>query len=255
MSLLSTLLYPPRCVSCRVRLPWREALQDGAQTFCSKCQVLWDAAGEVRCGVCGLPVCSCECLTEELQKARIAMHRKLFYYDPNRENSPQSRILFAMKHGANARAEAFLAQELFRRHGELFSNIANPVLCYVPRRKEAKRQNGTDQAERITAALSRVSKIPSVRALQRARGKRAPQKTLSIDGRIAAAKKSFCLTRKAREVSGRTIILIDDTVTSGASMAACARLLRRSGANKVIALSVASDTYNARLCFPKAQKK
>ncbi len=255
MSLLTTLLYPPRCVSCRAFLPWREAIRDASQAFCSHCREKWDAAGEVRCGVCGLSVYACECLTEEMQHARIAAHRKLFYYEPNRDKLPQNRILYAIKHSAHARAERFLAQELYSRHGEALTAYPQPVLCYVPRGVRSNRRYGTDQAERIAKALSQISGIPCVKALRRTRGASAPQKTLSPEGRIASAKKSFRLTKKATLLAGRTVLLVDDTVTTGASMAACARLLRRAGATRVVALSVGSDTFNARLCFPKAQKK
>ena len=95
-----------------------------------------------------------------------------------------------------------------------------------------------DQSEELARTLSEQMGIPLVPALERVKGGKE-QKRLSAAERVKNTKKLFAI-RDASEISGKTVILVDDVVTPGASMAACVPHLIRARAAAVICLSVAS---------------
>ena len=66
------------------------------------------------------------------------------------------------------------------------------------------------------------------------------QKRLNFQKRLQNAKKSYRICEDA-DVEGKTVLLVDDIVTSGASMAVGARLLRRAGAAMVVCVALATD--------------
>jgi predicted amidophosphoribosyltransferase len=68
---------------------------------------------------------------------------------------------------------------------------------------------------------------------------RAPQATLSHEARITRLKKLFALNDGA-DVTGKRILLIEDVITTGATISAAAYTLKRAGAVSVDVLALAS---------------
>ena len=76
----------------------------------------------------------------------------------------------------------------------------------------------------------------------------------SVAARKANLEKSLRLRKRAaKAIAGKRVLLIDDVITSGASVCTAARLLRKSGAKEVIALSLAvvTRTENPRAVAEK----
>jgi ComF family protein len=65
-----------------------------------------------------------------------------------------------------------------------------------------------------------------------------PQSTLPAAKRADNVRGAFALRRR-REVTGRAVVLVDDVVTTGATLASAARVLRRAGAQSVIGIALA----------------
>src|SRR2546423_1723268 len=78
---------------------------------------------------------------------------------------------------------------------------------------------------------------PGVPALRRA-GAAPPQSTLPAAARWDNVRDAFAV-RDAVRVAGRSVILVDDVVTTGATLAAAARPLRRAGARAVLGIALA----------------
>ena len=76
--------------------------------------------------------------------------------------------------------------------------------------------------------------------LVRTRGGNRAQKKLSRRERIRNADALFALAGKM-SLKGVTVILVDDLVTTGSSMAAAIRILRQTGAKEFFGVSVAVD--------------
>ncbi len=109
------------------------------------------------------------------------------------------------------------------------------VVTFAPRRKSARNKAGFDQAEELAKEFSRRCHIPYESLLQR-RGFSQPQHRMKGDRREDNVKGAFVPTR---ELEGETVLLIDDIVTTGASVRECARILKQKGAMKVFVLSLA----------------
>ncbi len=238
---LRRLLFPPRCAACKSLLDW---FGDGSPAaLCRSCASLWQEEQREVCTVCALPVLSCGCMPEVMQKAKCGGLRRLCYYRSLNEKSIHSRLIYHMKNVRDADAAAFLAAALLPALRELQAESESEerdlLLTYLPRGATAKLESGTDQAEELARALSRLSGIPVCRLILRNRGKNRPQKHLSSEARLRNAKESFRISPKAA-LSGKTVFLVDDIVTTGAGMAVGTRLLRRAGAKEVYCLSLAS---------------
>ena len=106
----------------------------------------------------------------------------------------------------------------------------------VPLHRRRRRERGFNQA----ADLSRGLGLPLVHALRRARPT-PPQVGLSAEERLDNVRDAFALRRtfSLRTLRQRVVVLVDDVATTGATLEACARVLRMAGASEVRALTAA----------------
>jgi ComF family protein len=98
-------------------------------------------------------------------------------------------------------------------------------------------QRGFNQTDLLARELSRRTAIPMTRAVRRAR-RTPPQAGLTSGGRRANVSGAFAV-RKASSLQGKRILLLDDVLTTGATVAACAATLKRAGAERVTVLVLA----------------
>ena len=245
MSLLSKLLFPPRCASCGVLLDWYAVKETDA--LCPTCLAEWERAKTATCGICGACVTQCACVTDELRRAKCAAFRKLTYYHGGRHDRVQNRLIFHIKETRDGRTVRFLTSEMKSLVAKTLSESPNEtVVTYAPRGRAAKLEYGTDQGEQLARSLACACGIPCVRSIKRTRRRDPEQKELSPTARKRNAKEAFALVRTAA-VSGKHVILVDDIVTTGNTASACTRLLRRAGAQSVVCVAVASDDVNREL--------
>jgi ComF family protein len=108
---------------------------------------------------------------------------------------------------------------------------APAVLVPVPMDTGSRRRRGFNQAERIAAELARAWEVPiAPRALVKTRRTLA-QSSL---GRSDRARNLWrAMIPGSESVTGRCVVLVDDLVTTGATAAACAAVLRLAGAVSV----------------------
>lgn len=246
MNLLSRLLFPPKCAVCAELFPYDVADEIA---LCEDCRKKWDNETLETCGVCAQKVGECLCVTDEMSKARIASFSKLTYYYPQKSASLQNHLIYILKRSRNRRALCFLGTLLGDRVMErLNAEQIDPrdvILTYVPRSYAARLEYGTDQARELALEIARRTGLSCHGLLHRRWRQNRSQKKLGAAMRYQNAKRSYTLEKHACEaVRGKTVFLVDDMVTTGISMAVCARLLRRAGAREVRAVAVASDIVN-----------
>ena len=108
------------------------------------------------------------------------------------------------------------------------------LLVPVPMHRWRIWSRGFNQSALIAAHVARLTGLPVERDLLRRVRNTPPLHGLGARDRVRTVRGAFALAPQARpKLEGRTIILIDDIWTTGATATACARLLRRAGARRV----------------------
>jgi ComF family protein len=149
------------------------------------------------------------------------------------------RAIHALKYGGEqrlARPLGRLVADRWRRAGR-----GGQLLVPVPIHGDRRRERGYDQAELVARVTGRALGLPVVAALDR---QRATARQFALDrterrGNVEGAFAVPAIHRAA--VADRWIVLVDDVVTTGATLAACATALRASGALAVSAVAVARE--------------
>jgi ComF family protein len=193
------------------------------------------------CVTCGVPfgfsvtgdtLCA-PCMESEpvFDRARAAV----VYNDPSRQ------LLLAFKYGDRLQAADTFLPWLLRAGSEMIaeSDIIVPVPLHA-RRLWQRRFNQSALLAQAVAASAKKQFLPE--ALIRLRHT-VPQKGMNRKERKDNVRGAFCANgRYAAALTGKNILLIDDVLTSGATLNECARTLKRAGASSVFILTVARVT-------------
>ncbi|HEY2572497.1 MAG TPA: phosphoribosyltransferase family protein, partial [Verrucomicrobiaceae bacterium] len=116
------------------------------------------------------------------------------------------------------------------------------VLAPVPLHHARERERQYNQAWELCREFSAVSGIAAVKVLRRLRPTTS-QASLTRHQRIENLRGAFALDRsvlKQGTLRNRSVLLVDDVLTTGSTASECARvLMRRGGAAKVVVITVA----------------
>ncbi len=227
---LADLVYVPRCAVCDARLPFRAPLP-----LCPICRAQYENEKDAACPVCAGRMSDCFCLPPHLPPCGVRRAVKLVRYRPA-EQDASARVIYKLKHRDLRPIQEFCAAELALPLSRLMDEIKEGEAWCVtapPRSGAAKLRDGFDHGEALGRALAEKLACPYVPALRRSGGPAGEQKTRSRTARLAAAKENYAV-RPGLSLAGRRVILVDDVLTTGATLSACARLLRRAGAREVV---------------------
>jgi ComF family protein len=152
-------------------------------------------------------------------------------------------LIYRLKRDNRHDVVEFLVDEL--KESLLNKNISfeNTIFTNVPRRRVSVRKYGFDHAEVLARALAKDLGTEYKKLLV-SKAKRDQKKSQGKDERIKNAE--FDYKRNAPDITGKSVIIVDDIITTGASISACATLLKGLGAKRIaaLALSIAySDEY------------
>lgn len=220
-SLVDSLLdaaFPARCAGCD---------REGA-AICAACETALDSRLELPPGVpIGLPA---DLPADLLQLEWCAPF-----------GGTVRRALHGLKYGGERRLAEPLGRAIARRWAR--AGRGGDLLVPVPVHAERLRKRGYDQAELIAQATGRALRLPVAPVLERQRATIA-QFDLDRDERAGNVAGAFGLRRGApagRPLEGRWVVLIDDVVTTGSTLSACAAPLLEAGALAVSAATVARE--------------
>jgi ComF family protein len=147
------------------------------------------------------------------------------------------RALHAIKYDGERRLARPLGAAVARRWAR--AGAAGDVLVPVPASPDRVRDRGYDQAALIAGAAGRRLGFPVMHALERTRATTA-QFDLDRAARATNLGGAFAV-RDSAGIAGRWVVLLDDVVTTGATLAACAVALLDAGAMAVSAVAVARE--------------
>src|SRR4051812_34259757 len=166
---------------------------------------------------------------------------------------PVRAALHDLKYAGERRLAEPLGEAVARRWARVGTGAT--VIVPVPVHAERERQRGYDQAALIAAVAAERLRMPMARVLERGRATVA-QFELGRDERAANVAGAFRVRGSGHDrhrersrggadgtpvVTGRWVLLVDDVVTTGATLAACADALERAGAVAVSAIAVARE--------------
>jgi predicted amidophosphoribosyltransferase len=148
--------------------------------------------------------------------------------------------LHAIKYGGEQRLAEPLGAAVARRWARV--GVGAELVTHVPVHAERARMRGYDQAELIARAAASHLGLPYAPLLARERATMA-QFDLDRGDRAANVAGAFAtrFEHRSMDPAGRWVLLVDDVVTTGATLAACAAALERAGALGTSAITVARE--------------
>ena len=202
------LLYPPKCVFCRKPVTHSRML-------CPRCEKKWKR----RDGV-----------TVQKEIPHLALCFSPLYYTGAVQKSLQ-RYKF---HGAAAyyRIYAELMAECLQGQKDGWDRVT-----WVPLSRQRERTRGYDQAKLLAAEVARLLGLPCEKLLIKTKNNRSQSGTKSARERVENVKGVY---RCTGVTAGEKILLIDDIVTTGATLASAAGELKAAGAGPITGLTVAA---------------
>ena len=147
------------------------------------------------------------------------------------------QALHHLKYAGERRLAGPLGESMAARWSR--AGAGGDVLVPVPASPDRVRQRGYDQAVLLARVAGRHLRLPVREVLVRAR-QTAAQFDLDRSARGSNVRGAFRLLDPA-PVRGRWVVLVDDVVTTGSTLAACANALLEGGATAVSALTVARE--------------
>jgi ComF family protein len=125
--------------------------------------------------------------------------------------------------------------ELVRQGGE---RMSADVIVPVPLHRDRNRERGYNQVDLFGRPLAKLLRLP-YRPVLLVRSRPRPEKhLLRSEERWEAVRGAFAI-RKGGRVDNLRILLLDDVMTTGATLDACSRALREAGAKLVLGLTIA----------------
>ena len=205
LELVTEFVFPPTCAGCNCSGTW----------FCPMCQERLVELDQFRSG---------------LSDHQMQLQARFLYVEPLR------RAIHLLKYERQRARGAWFADQLLPLLHELGPMEA--VLEPVPLTSRRERERGFNQSREIARHLAERTRIPVGNSLCRIRETR-PQVELNGLERIANVRGAFVAEH---ELSGKQVILIDDVITTGATLRECAAASFEAGASEVIGLAVATGS-------------
>lgn len=223
-SLFLDALYPRRCPVC--------GLISKKGDVCVSCLGKLSFVTSPACKKCGKELYSKTteyCLD-------CTRHRRSFEYGLSllNYNEAASMSMAAIKYKNKKEYMEYYAKEAWNRLGDRLSAMGAEVIIPVPVHPKRLRKRGFNQAELLAEKLGEELCLPVCPELLRRRKNTEPQKSLTPAQRLKNLEEAFT----AEHIPYKSVLLVDDIYTTGSTMEACSRVLRKAGAQKVYFFTV-----------------
>ena len=153
--------------------------------------------------------------------------------------SPLSNLIKALKYHSHSRAGQFFGQMLYFHLNLNWSNY--DLITFIPIHLQKKKLRGYNQAAIIASELALWNGLTVSNLLERRKNTRAQARVKSKTERLARLEGIFRLKQEFRsKIKGKKILLIDDVITTGATVNGASRVLKAADATQITVLTVAS---------------
>lgn len=223
------ILYPNRCPVCDSFIGYDKLI-------CEKCIKQLPYIEEEYCIKCGKHDCICG-------KHKIYYDKCLsfIYYEGKGKDGIMN---LKLKCGINF-AEYFAEKAVtdLDERG-LLSQI--DFITATPTTKGKLQERGYNQAFEFAKHISKLCDIKASENFLVKTDSELNQHELSSAERKSRSFKAYALSSKAPSLSGKTILLCDDVITTGSTLNACAKILKKAGAERVICVAIANTNHYSK---------
>lgn len=220
---LTDLIFPNRCPFCGKVINWR-------LDYCQSCFDELSYVGDELCRRCGNS--QAECLCGRGNENLYSFCYPAFYY----ETSAKGGVIY-LKNTKNKIFPNIAMKKVAMSMQR--DNINADCIVPVPMAKLKLRKRGFNQAEVLANALSERLDIPVYNDLIVKSESIIAQHKLTANMRKVNADNLYSLGNGENIISDKTVIIVDDVMTTGSTINSCARILLELGAESVIAVAAA----------------
>jgi ComF family protein len=229
--LVADTVYPPRCPSCQTYVA-------AEGNFCSECFQKLQMIDAPMCACCGVPFVIAveadtrcpECLDNppEFDVARAAL-----VYD-----AVSAPLVTALKFNDQWANLARYVQLMVRAGKPILEGA--DILVPVPLHWRRLLRRKFNQSALLAYGVARETGLPCAPEMLRRTIYTKPQMRMTRQERLKNVKRAFAVPEPAQEMlRNKMVVLVDDVVTTGATVNACAKALKSAGAKEVRVLALA----------------
>lgn len=214
--------------------------------LCEKCLASFDRVPNIVCEICGLPLPFVG--PEDAQPVQCpACREKTYAFERARSYAVYAdtvvRAILLLKFEQIEPLGAWFADRLAEVVRSEADRLRADVVVPVPLHRQRERERGYNQAALLSKPLAKRLRLPHKAVLLVRTRARPDKQVLSVEERWESVRGAFA-TRPGSQVDNLRVLLVDDVLTTGATLDACARALRDAGAKSVIGLTVARAVRN-----------
>ncbi|MCU0383745.1 MAG: ComF family protein [Cyclobacteriaceae bacterium] len=223
VSSLLSLVYPQGCLTCN------DMLVKGEDIFCTSCLTDFPFTNYISWQENAL----FEQLTLRMPELKGA--NSLLYF---RKKSKVQKILHACKYNNQPEVATRLGACMYAAWQKQLIQMQIDLVIPIPLHTSRKRQRGYNQSEELGKGLTQTGELHlNTTALKRIK----KTKTQTKKGRISRwlNMQTVFAVQQPNEVKGKTILLLDDVITTGATIEACYLVLKEAGAKKIYVAGLA----------------
>ncbi len=232
-------LYPPRCRACAERIYGRDG-----EYFCASCWVQIQLVTHPLCKVCGRPFTdasgadhTCGVCLERAPRFAAARAWACYPREASAQH-PLGQVVQKYKYGRKVSLGKPLGRLMARGCEEFLSEFHADLIVPVPLHPKRLRWRGFNQALLLAREVGRLYRLPVDPFVLQRRKETVAQTQLSEGERRRNVRGAFVLGPD-KSVKDKTVLVVDDVYTSGATVNECSRTLKRAGAKETYVMTLA----------------
>lgn len=198
-----------------------------------------------RCPFCGKVIEPDKRLCEECKKSMAPENHKFFVGNrwlcasPFKYSSQARNAVFQLKYGDCGQISKPMSLYMLDAVKEEFSQYAFHMVAFVPMDKKRRRKSLYNHSQLLAKEISKNLRLPLVPLIRKIKHNKL-QHTLTPEERLSNVQGVYRINPKYKEdIKGKTILLCDDVMTTGATLCECCRILEEAGAEDVFCVTFA----------------